>query len=89
MGAGYCAGCHGTAAVADKTAPDLRMTSLLRSQADWDAVVVGGARAANGMASFKSVLADADSENIRHYVISRANQDKAAEQARANPVPNR
>jgi hypothetical protein len=41
------------------------------------------------MASFKSILADADSENIRHYIISRANQDKAAEQARANPVPNR
>jgi hypothetical protein len=85
----FCAGCHGANGVADKTAPDLRYTSLLSSQANWDQVVLGGTRAANGMASFKSILADQDSENIRHYLVSRANQDKAAEQARNNPVPSR
>jgi quinohemoprotein ethanol dehydrogenase len=85
----YCAGCHGATGVADKTAPDLRYTTLLASQQAWDQVVIGGARAANGMASFKSVLADQDSENIRHYIVSRANQDKATEQARNNPTPAR
>jgi quinohemoprotein ethanol dehydrogenase len=85
----FCAGCHGATAIADKSIPDLRYSTLLRSKADWDAVVVGGARAAKGMASFKGVIADGDSENILHYVVSRANQDKAAEQARANPAPNR
>ena len=85
----FCAGCHGSNGVADKTAPDLRYTTLLSSQQAWDQVVLGGARAANGMASFKSVLADQDSENIRHYLVSRANQDKAAEQARNNPTPKR
>jgi quinohemoprotein ethanol dehydrogenase len=85
----YCSGCHGANAVADKTAPDLRLTTLLRSKADWDAVVLGGSRAAGGMASFKAILADGDSENILHYVVSRANQDKAAEQAKAAPVANR
>jgi mono/diheme cytochrome c family protein len=85
----YCAGCHGATGVADKSIPDLRYTTLLSSQAEWDKVVIGGSRAANGMASFKSILADQDSENIRHYIVSRANQDKAAEQARANPTPNR
>src|SRR5436190_9027082 len=59
----YCAGCHGATGVADKTAPDLRYTTLLSSQQAWDAVVIGGSRAANGMASFKSMLAEGDSEN--------------------------
>jgi PQQ-dependent dehydrogenase (methanol/ethanol family) len=77
-----CAVCHGANAVADKTAPDLRFTTLLNSQRDWDDVLIRGSRAANGMASFKNQLADQDSENLRHYIISRANQDKAAEQAR-------
>jgi alcohol dehydrogenase (cytochrome c)/quinohemoprotein ethanol dehydrogenase len=78
-----CAVCHGADAIADKTAPDLRYTTLLNSQRDWDDVVIRGSRATNGMASFKNQLADQDSENLRQYIISRANQDKAAEQARA------
>jgi mono/diheme cytochrome c family protein len=85
----YCAGCHGATGVADKSIPDLRYSTTLNTQAAWDAVVIGGSRSANGMASFKSMLAEGDSENIRHYIVSRANQDKAAEQARANPTPNR
>jgi alcohol dehydrogenase (cytochrome c)/quinohemoprotein ethanol dehydrogenase len=84
-----CAVCHGANAVADKTAPDLRYTTLLSSQRDWDDVLIRGTRAEKGMASFKNQLADQDSENLRHYIISRANQDKAAEQARATPAANR
>lgn len=79
----YCSGCHGANAVADKSIPDLRYTTLLNSTKEWNDVVLGGSRASKGMSSFKSILADGDSENILQYVISRANQDKAAEEAAA------
>ena len=46
-------------------------------------VVLGGARSANGMPAFEKVLAAGNSENIFHYVISRANEDKAIEEAKA------
>ena len=80
---GRCAGCHGAASVADKSIPDLRYSATLRSLADWNAVVLGGIRADKGMVSFKSMLADGESENIFHYVISEANKGKAAEEAAA------
>jgi mono/diheme cytochrome c family protein len=78
-----CAGCHGANAEADKTAPDLRMTPLLRDVAGWKNVVIGGARVQNGMPSFKGSLTDVDAENIFHYVISQANKDKQAAEGRA------
>ncbi|HEY8571295.1 PQQ-dependent dehydrogenase, methanol/ethanol family [Phenylobacterium sp.] len=76
-----CAGCHGAAAIADKSIPDLRYSPTLRSFAEWDAIVIGGARAPKGMPSFKGILAAGESENIFHYVISEANKGKAAEEA--------
>ena len=81
----YCTVCHGANAVADKTAPDLRYTTLLNSLNAWDEVVIGGARAKNGMASFGFILPDGAAENIFHYVISQANKDKATEQAAGKP----
>ena len=44
------------------------------------AIVLGGARAANGMASFADVLSPEQAEAIHHYLIARANQDWAADQ---------
>jgi PQQ-dependent dehydrogenase (methanol/ethanol family) len=79
----YCAGCHGAEAVADKSIPDLRYSPALNSLGDWKAIVLGGERASKGMASFKSMLAEGEAENIFHYVISQANKDKAAQQAAA------
>jgi quinohemoprotein ethanol dehydrogenase len=81
-----CAGCHGAAAAADKTAPDLRYSALLRSISDWNGVVMDGTRADKGMVSFRALLARGESENIFHYVISQANKEKAALEARA-PKP--
>ena len=79
----YCGVCHGANVIADKTAPDLRYTTLLNSLSQWDDVVIGGTREANGMASFRNILPADGAENIFHYVISQANKDKAAEQAKA------
>lgn len=77
----FCAGCHGAGGVADKSIPDLRMSPALKSLADWNDIVLGGSRKFNGMVSFKTTLADGQSEAIFHYIISQANKDKAAEEA--------
>ncbi len=77
----YCAGCHGQGGVADKSIPDLRYSSALKSLSEWNAIVVEGSRKDKGMVSFKSVLADGQAEAIFHFIISQANKDKASEQA--------
>jgi quinohemoprotein ethanol dehydrogenase len=76
-----CAGCHGAAAIADKSIPDLRYAASLKSLSDWNAIVIGGALRDKGMVSFKSLLQESESENIFHYVISEANKGKASEEA--------
>ena len=76
-----CAGCHGANAVADKSIPDLRYSTTLRSWEDWNDIVTRGERAAKGMASFRDILTPGESETILHYVISQANKDKATEEA--------
>ncbi len=78
-----CAGCHGAGGVADKSIPDLRYSPVLKSLTDWNDIVLGGARKYNGMVSFKTTLAEGQSEAIFHYIISQANKDKAAQQASA------
>ncbi|WP_293676890.1 PQQ-dependent dehydrogenase, methanol/ethanol family [uncultured Phenylobacterium sp.] len=78
-----CAGCHGPNAAADKSIPDVRYSTTLRSISDWNTVVMDGSRASRGMAAFRGIIGREESENIFHYVISQANKDKAAEQAKA------
>ena len=78
-----CAGCHGAGGVADKSIPDLRMSPVLKSLSDWNAIVLDGARRFGGMASFKAQLAEGQSEAIFHYIISQANKDKATQEAAA------
>jgi quinohemoprotein ethanol dehydrogenase len=77
----YCAGCHGAGGVADKSIPDLRYSEVLSNLNGWNNIVVGGARASKGMASFSKVLAEGQSEAIYQYIVSQANKAKAAEQA--------
>nr|WP_257839048.1 cytochrome c [Phenylobacterium sp. J426] len=74
-----CSGCHGAGGVADKSIPDLRYSTTLNSLAAWNAVVIDGARAPQGMASFRNALAPGEAESIWHYVISEANKAKAAQ----------
>jgi quinohemoprotein ethanol dehydrogenase len=78
-----CAGCHGSGGVADKSIPDLRYSPVLKSLTEWNDIVLGGARKYNGMVSFKTTLAEGQSEAIFHYIVSQANKDKATEQAAA------
>jgi len=72
----YCSVCHGDAAVAGGLVPDLRYSGAIGSPEAVKAVVIDGALKHNGMVSFSSALKPADVEAIRHYLISRANEDK-------------
>lgn len=75
----YCSVCHGDAAVAGGVNPDLRHSAALNAPEAIRAVVIDGALSHNGMVSFRSALKPEDADNIRHYVIKRANEDKALE----------
>lgn len=73
----YCGVCHGDAAYGSTVLPDLRRSGLIADNAGWMAVVRDGVLKDNGMVSFATVLTPAQIEDVRHYVISRANEDKA------------
>lgn len=67
----YCGPCHGAGAVGGGVVPDLRYSAFLPSAEGWVQVVLEGALAGNGMASFKQELTAPDVEAIRQYVIGR------------------
>ncbi|HEY6361097.1 MAG TPA: cytochrome c, partial [Vicinamibacterales bacterium] len=70
----YCGRCHGREGAANfGILPDLRYSATLHSSEAWAGVVLGGKLAANGMASFASVVDADDAEAIRAYVIAQAN----------------
>ena len=73
----YCGVCHGDAAVGGGVLPDLRRSAVLGEAAGWQAIVHDGALKDNGMVSFAKVMKPEEIESIRHYVIKRANEDKA------------
>ena len=73
----YCAACHGDAAVAGPLVPDLRHSGAINDPATWQAIIHDGALKDQGMVSFAPVMTAAQIETIRHYVIKRANEDKA------------
>ena len=70
--AAHCALCHG--AEARGGVKDLRHMSP-QTHADFLAIVLGGKRAANGMASFADTLSPDQAEAIHQYLIARANED--------------
>ena len=57
--------------------PDLRYASEIKDPKAMDLVVREGSLQANGMVAFKDEVSPKDLEEIRAYVIHRANQDKA------------
>jgi quinohemoprotein ethanol dehydrogenase len=73
-----CVQCHGNNI---SNFPDLRVSSAIQTQAAFDAIVLGGARAANGMASFAAALSRDDSIAVREYIVSVAREAKVAEDA--------
>jgi alcohol dehydrogenase (cytochrome c)/quinohemoprotein ethanol dehydrogenase len=73
----FCGVCHGDAAYGGGLLPDLRRSALLTDSAAWSSVVHDGALRTRGMVSFAAVLNSEQVEAIRHFIIKRANEDKA------------
>jgi quinohemoprotein ethanol dehydrogenase len=51
---------------------------MLQTEEDWRSIVIQGAKAPHGMASFARFLTPADAEDIRAYVITEARKAQAA-----------
>ena len=79
----YCGACHGDVAVSGGVLPDLRYSKMLASN-EWLSIVINGALRSVGMVSFSKELTRGDAEAIRSYVIFRANQSLAENNARKN-----
>ncbi|MEY2943993.1 MAG: hypothetical protein RLY97_2007 [Pseudomonadota bacterium] len=77
--ANSCGFCHGDAAMAGGLNPDLRHSGVLSNAKLWQEVVHDGILKGNGMIGWAKNFTPTQIENIRQYVISRANEDKALE----------
>lgn len=76
-----CSTCHGDAAIGGGVLPDLRRSGFIQDRAAFQQVVHDGALVDLGMASFSDSLSPDEIEDVRQYVIHRANEDKALEKA--------
>jgi len=76
--ASSCYGCHGVNGVArfGGTVPDLRYANA-ETHATWHGIVIGGAKAGNGMPAME--LEVAQSEAIRKYLLSLSEEIRAAQ----------
>jgi alcohol dehydrogenase (cytochrome c)/quinohemoprotein ethanol dehydrogenase len=74
----HCFFCHGGAARGDKSHPDLRYSDILGDAEAWKGVMIDGARAEQGMKSFRDVLTPDLAEAIRAFVINQANEAATA-----------
>jgi len=70
--ASTCSSCHGDGARGG--VKDLRHMTP-QTHAQFEAIVLGGIRAEQGMASFKDILSKDQAEAIHSYLIARANED--------------
>jgi mono/diheme cytochrome c family protein len=80
----HCAECHGGTAVPGpgSTAPDLRYSSIISvGRAAWDSIVLRGERVSHGMPSFGGKLSQPQGRAILAYVVKRANDEKASQEA--------
>jgi mono/diheme cytochrome c family protein len=77
-----CVVCHGFFAESEGVVPDLRLAPP-EIWGQYDNIVLGGALADGGMASFKDVLTKKDVEAIRAYVLSQAHAAWDAKNAKA------
>jgi len=76
-----CSGCHGDAAVAGALVTDLRTSAALNNPELWKQIVHDGVMKDRGMVAWSADFTPEQIENIRLYVIKRANEDKALERA--------
>jgi quinohemoprotein ethanol dehydrogenase len=79
-----CVQCHGNNI---SNFPDLKVSPAIQTQAAFDAIVLDGARAPNGMASFAAALSREDAAAVREYVVSQAQAAKAEEDAKRTAAP--
>jgi quinohemoprotein ethanol dehydrogenase len=79
----YCSVCHGDAAIAGGLNPDVRHSSMINKSDDFNTIVLEGALKHNGMVAFSPQITPQAAENIRHYIISRAIEDKKLEETAA------
>ena len=72
-----CAVCHGSNGISLRpdTYPDLRRSSRMISEDEWNSVVLEGELLDNGMISFANILENGEAEAIRSYIISLANAE--------------
>jgi PQQ-dependent dehydrogenase (methanol/ethanol family) len=75
-----CQVCHGPNA-SGAWLPNLKASPMLATAENWKGVVIDGASASRGMASFARYMTPKDAEDIRAYVISEAKKPAAAPEA--------
>lgn len=81
-----CAICHGNGGAArGANFPNLLVSPMINVQEAFDSVVIQGVRSDRGMVSFADRLQPGQSAAIRAYLISRANEQLALQQA-APPI---
>jgi quinohemoprotein ethanol dehydrogenase len=74
--ASHCAMCHDAQYANRQMFPDLRYSPALASTEAFNAIVLGGALQAGGMASFKATMSEQQVQAVRAYMIERANDLK-------------
>ena len=74
----FCVVCHGQEGQSRAVFPDIRYSSALQAQEDFDAIVLDGIREENGMVSFAEAMDKEDTAALREYVIKLANDAKNA-----------
>ena len=77
--AASCSRCHGDAAIAGVFNPDLRHSATLNSPQTWQKIVHDGIIKDCGLGAWSANMTPAQIENIRLYVIKRANEDRDLE----------
>jgi quinohemoprotein ethanol dehydrogenase len=73
----YCMMCHGALAVSGGVLPDLRMLTR-EKHATFKDIVYDGAIHGAGMPRMGDLLTEQDVRDIQAYLVTRANQDRAA-----------
>src|SRR5690606_3242908 len=77
-----CAICHGNGGAArGANFPNLMVSPMLHSQEGFDSIVLGGVRQQRGMVSFADRLSADNTAAIRAYLVARANELLAEQQA--------
>lgn len=76
----YCGACHGESAIGGTVLPDLRRSAALEYSQTWKSIVSDGTLSDNGMVGFSMVMDEDEIEDLRHYVIFRAHEDRLLEE---------